>query len=271
VRSVDTGLGAFSKPWRFVPSIPRAQKSAVLSDDNRLVLFTVVPKSNLEPFEVAQLARELRSSARAEGLVSLKVGGAPALNADYVDAVARWFVPVAAAICALTFVIFALGLRSVLLPLKAVALNLLSVAAALGAMTLVFQHGLGAGLIGLPGGYGGVFPVIPILVFAVVFGLSTDYEIFLFHRVVEAHRAGAANADAMIIGLRATAWVITSAAALMIVVFAVFTLSEFLFMKMLGFTLAAAILIDSLVIRLLLGPALFAIGGRWNWWPFRSP
>ena len=109
---------------------------------------------------------------------------------------------------------------------------------------------------------------MPILVFSVVFGLSMDYEVFLFSRVVEAHLAGQDDISAMTAGLRATAGVITSAAVLMVIVFGAFVMGEFLLMKMLGFSLAVAILIDAVLVRLVLGPALFAIAGRWNWWPY---
>lgn len=266
VRSIRTAILQVGS----IEGLGNATRDMFLTKDNRSALVIVVPRSELELNEVSDLVRDLRKAAPMAGLVSVSVGGPPALNADYADAVARWFAPVAEIILAATFMILAFGLRSVLLPLKAVALNLLSVAAALGAMTLVFQDGVGAPLLGMSGGYGGVFPVIPILVFAVVFGLSMDYEVFLFHRVVESHRNGASNPDAMTSGLRSTAGVITGAAALMIIVFAAFMQGEFLFMKMLGFSLAAAILIDSVVVRLVLGPALFAVAGRWNWWPYWS-
>ena len=253
-----------------VEALPSTMREMFLSHDGRSALIAVIPRGNLELFELSNLVRDLRGSPPVDGIASVSFGGPPAFNADYAAAVTLWFAPVAAIILFTTFVILALGLRSLVLPLKAIALNLLSVAAALGAMTLLFQDGVGAQLIGLSGGYGGVFPVIPIIVFAIVFGLSMDYEVFLFHRVVEAHRDGASNLEAMTSGLRSTAGVITSAAALMILVFGAFMQGEFLFMKMLGFTLAAAILIDAVVVRLVLGPALFALAGRWNWWPFRA-
>ncbi len=262
--------GADANGWRRVALAPEATRRAFLSGDSRTALIAVIPRSGLELHELSQLARDLRAAGRPTGIAATNIGGAPALTADYVDAVAFWLAPVAALVLGVTFVILIVGLRSLLLPLKAVALNLLSVAAALGAMILVFQDGHGAQLLNLPGPYHAVFPIIPILVFAIVFGLSMDYEVFLFHRVVEAHRSGASNLDAMTIGLRTTGGLITSAAALMIIVFGAFTLGDFLLMKMLGFSLAAAILIDAVLVRLVLAPALFALAGRWNWWPFHG-
>jgi RND superfamily putative drug exporter len=242
-------------------------RSMFVSEDGHALVLAVVPRDALELHEISQLVRDLRAAPGIDGVETIGVGGAPALMADYTDAIAAWFGPVATLIVLATFGVLAIGLRSLLLPLKAVALNLLSVAAALGAMTLVFQDGHGAGLLGLPGASGAVFPIVPILAFAIVFGLSMDYEVFLFKRVVEAHREGQTDRAAMSTGLNATAGVITSAAALMVIVFGAFTMSEFLLMKMLGFTLAVAILIDAIVVRLALAPALFALAGRWNWWP----
>ena len=230
-----------------------ALRELFVSRDGHSVLIAVTPRADLELHELSQLVRDLRAAPHVRGITELSIGGAPALTADYVDTVTRWFVPVAVLILIATFILLAIGLRSILLPLKAVALNLLSVAAALGAMTLVFQDGAGAHWLGLDGPSGAVFPIIPILVFSIVFGLSMDYEVFLFSRVVEAHRNGASDLDAITIGLRATAGVITSAASLMIIVFGAFMLGDFLLMKMLGFSLAFAILIDAVLVRMVLG------------------
>lgn len=254
--------------WRIFDSLSRATRETFLNADARMALIAVVPRADLELHELSQLVRDLRAAPRVPGVAELSIGGPPAHTADYIDAISRWFAPVVVCILVATFLVLAIGLRSLLLPLKAVALNLLSVAAALGAMTLVFQDGAGSQWLGLSEPTGAVFPIIPILVFSIVFGLSMDYEVFLFGRVVEAHRGGACDLDAMIAGLRATGGIITGAAALMIIVFGAFTLGEFLLMKMLGFSLAVAILIDAVLVRLVLGPALFAIAGRWNWWPF---
>jgi RND superfamily putative drug exporter len=166
-----------------------------------------------------------------------------------------------------TFGVLALGYQSLLLALKAIVLNVASVAAAFGGLVLVFQDGIGGAWLGLTAPTGGVFPNIPILVFCIVFGLSMDYEVFLFNRIPEAHREGHDDPDAMTIGLSTTASVISSAALIMVVVFLGFCWGNFLLIKMLGFTLAAAVLIDVTLVRLVIGPALFALAGRWNWWP----
>ena len=166
-----------------------------------------------------------------------------------------------------TLVVLATGFRSVLVPLKAIVLNLLVVAGTFGAVTLVFQDGIGARLLGLAGPLDGIFPAIPVLVFSVVFGLSMDYEVFLVARVREARLAGLGEREAIASGLAQTGRLITSAAAIMLVVFGAFMLGDFLLMKMLGFALAVAVLLDATVMRLAVSPALLALAGHWNWWP----
>jgi RND superfamily putative drug exporter len=159
------------------------------------------------------------------------------------------------------------GFRSLFAAVKAIALNLLSVAASFGALVLVFQDGHGSSFLGVRGGTGSVFPLVPIVAFAIVFGLSMDYEVFLVARVLEARRSGLSEMDAIPEGLARTAGLITSAAAIMIVVFAAFTFGNFLVVKMIGFTLAVAVFIDATLVRIVIGPALLRIAGDWNWWP----
>ena len=159
------------------------------------------------------------------------------------------------------------GFRSVVVAIKAIALNLFSVAAAFGALVLVFQDGYGSRFLGVPGGTGSIFPLVPIVTFAIVFGLSMDYEVFLVARVLEARRSGLSEMEAIPEGMARTAGLITSAAAIMIVVFAAFTFGGFLVVKMIGFTLAVAVLIDATLVRIIIGPALLRLAGHWNWWP----
>jgi RND superfamily putative drug exporter len=108
---------------------------------------------------------------------------------------------------------------------------------------------------------------VPIVAFAIVFGLSMDYEVFLVARVLEERRRGLTEMEAIPEGLAKTAGLITSAAAIMVVVFAAFTFGSFLVIKMLGFTLAIAVLIDATLVRIVIGPALLRVAGDWNWWP----
>jgi RND superfamily putative drug exporter len=160
-----------------------------------------------------------------------------------------------------------IAFKSVLVPIKAVIMNCFSVLGAFGMTVLVFQQGVGAGLFGLDGPTEAVYVVVPVLVFAVVFGLSMDYGVFLLARIKEAYDRSGRNDQATIEGLTATASVITSAAAIMVIVFGVFSFSRVLAAQMMGFGLAIAVVLDATLIRMVLAPAIMHIGGRWNWWP----
>src|SRR5258706_5641473 len=267
VRSIATAdLG--ERPWLELDSLPAPRVDGFVNAERTKALVVAIPKAGTESYELSALVRDIRSKyGKFQDGSSVAVGGIPALNADYEDTIRGRFAPLALLVVAVTFLILTWGYRSPLLALKATILNVLSVAAACGALVLVFQDGIGAKWLGLAGPTGGVLPNIPILVFCIVFGLSMDYEVFLFNRVREAHRDGHGDREAMAIGLDTTAGLISNAALIMIVVFAGFCWGEFLLIKMLGFTLAAAILIDVTLVRLVLGPALFALAGRWNWWP----
>ena len=251
--------------------LPVSVRRSFVSDDGRLALLEVIPRESATPRALSALVRRLRIAdtvlALPEGHATLLVGGLPAFNVDYEQAVAGRFAQVVALVVCATLVVLAIGFRSVLVPLKAVVLNLLAVAAAFGAVTLVFQDGVGASLLGLSGPLDAIFPAIPVLVFCVVFGLSMDYEVFLVARIREARRSGLGEREAIAHGLSQTGSVITSAAAIMIVVFGAFLLGDFLLIKMLGFALAVAVLIDATIMRLAISPAVLALAGKRNWWP----
>ncbi len=251
--------------------LSRETRRTFLSSDGRAALIEVMPATSVSLRQEVDWVRELRKTG-ATALTgvpgaTLLVGGIPALNADYQTIVADHFVPAMALVVLGTLVALLCGFRSLFAPVKAIALNLLSVAASFGALVLVFQDGHRSALLGVPGGTGSVFPLVPIVAFAIVFGLSMDYEVFLVARVLEARRSGSSEMDAIPEGLARTAGLITSAAAIMIVVFAAFTLGNFLVVKMIGFTLAIAVLIDATLVRIVIGPALLRIAGDWNWWP----
>jgi RND superfamily putative drug exporter len=181
--------------------------------------------------------------------------------------VAGRFRVVALVVISVTFLALFVGFGSLLVAAKAVALNLLTVGAAFGALVLVFQEGHGAHWFGLSAPTGRVFTIVPVLAFCIVFGLSMDYEVFLVSRVAEARRAGLSDGPAIVEGLARTGGVITSAASIMIAVFAAFALGKFLPIQMLGFTLTTAVLLDATIVRMVIGPALLRLAGKWNWWP----
>jgi RND superfamily putative drug exporter len=252
-------------------NLSRETHRTFLSSDGRAALLEVLPATSVSLRDQVDWVRELRKTGAAAltGVpgATLQIGGIPALNADYQTIVANHFVPVVAMVVGATLLALLAGFRSLFAAVKAIALNLLSVAASFGALVLFFQDGHGSRFLGAPGGTGSIFPLVPIVAFAIVFGLSMDYEVFLVARVLEARRSGLSEMDAIPEGLARTAGLITSAAAIMIVVFAAFTFGNFLVVKMIGFTLAVAVLIDATLVRVVIGPALLRIAGDWNWWP----
>jgi RND superfamily putative drug exporter len=134
-------------------------------------------------------------------------------------------------------------------------------------VTLVFQQGKGSALLGLDGPTEAIYTLVPLLVFAIVFGLSMDYEVFLLARVREAWIRTGHNETAIAEGVATTAGTITWAALIMILVFGAFAFGRVLVVQIIGFGLAVAVLLDATLIRLLLAPALMRLAGRWNWWP----
>jgi len=252
-------------------NLSRETRRTFLSSDGRAALLEVVPASSVTLRDQVNWVRDLRKTGALAltGVpgATLLVGGIPALNADYESIIRDRFPSVTWLVVGGTLFALLCGFRSIFAALKAIVLNLFSVAASFGALVLVFQNGHGSKLLGVPGGTGSVFPLVPIVTFAIVFGLSMDYEVFLVARVLEARRSGMSEMDAIPEGMARTAGLITSAAAIMIVVFAAFTFGSFLVVKMIGFTLAVAVLIDATLVRIVIGPALLRIAGDWNWWP----
>ena len=251
--------------------LSRETRRTFLSSDGKAALVEILPKSSLSLRQQVDWVREIRNKG-APALTgvpdaTMMVGGIPALNADYETIIHNHVAPVMGLVIGGTLVALLCGFRSLFAAVKAIILNLVSVAASFGALVLVFQDGHGSGLLGVPGGTGSIFPLVPIVAFAIVFGLSMDYEVFLVARVLEARRAGLSELDAIPEGMARTAGLITSAAAIMIVVFAAFTFGNFLVVKMIGFTLAVAVLIDATLVRIVVGPALLRVAGDWNWWP----
>ena len=244
-----------------------------VSADGRSVVIEVLPRKNIAATDAALMVRDIRA-ANPEVLTGvagarLEVGGVPAFNVDYEDTIKNTLIRLVVSVCCATLIVLALVFRSVLIPIKAVALNLLSVAAAFGAVATVFQHALGARLMGLPRPIDGGFPILPVLVFCIVFGLSMDYEVFIVARIADGRRAGLADEEALVEGLAGTGRVVTFAASIMVLIFGGFAFGDFVLIKILGFALGVAVLLDATVIRLALGPALIRLAGRWNWWPGR--
>jgi RND superfamily putative drug exporter len=255
-----------------VDEVPEAIRKSFLRSDGHATLIELLPTAALSPNEQIRWVRDVRASdvAAITGVPDavLRVGGIPALEADYDSVVKERLPRVVLGVILGSLLALLIGLRSLFAAVKAILLNLLSVGAAFGALVVVFQEGYGSKLFGLHGPTGFVYPIVPILSFAIVFGLSMDYEVFLVARVLEERRRGLSERSAVIEGLARTAGLITSAAAIMIAVFTAFIMGSFLVVQMLGFTLAVAVFIDATVVRMVVGPALLQLAGDWNWWPF---
>ena len=249
--------------------------NAYLSGDRRTTLVDVIAADTVTHTGMMELAHNVRGiiqrGTRLRG-AEIVVGGFAASSLDLQESLLARFPGIIGMILGVTAIMLLLAFRSVLVPLKAVVLNCLSVGAAFGLTVLVFQHGYGAKLFGLEGPTEAIFVVVPVLVFATVFGLSMDYEVFLLTRVKEVFDKTGRNDHATMEGLSATASTITFAALIMIIVFGNFAFTNVLAVQFIGFGLAVAVLLDATLIRMVLVPAIMHIAGRWNWWPgVRAP
>jgi putative drug exporter of the RND superfamily len=212
----------------------------------------------------------VRDAAHAAGS-DVRVGGQPASNADFVDAVYGSFPLMVALIAITTFVLLARAFRSLLLPAKAILLNVLSVAAAWGVLVLVWQKGYGADEIWGIQATGQVPSWMPLMVFAFLFGLSMDYEVFILSRMREEYDRTGSTETAVIQGIGRTGRLVTSAALILFLSFTAMASGPDTQVKMMATGLAAGILLDATVIRALIVPAVIALMGRWNWWLPRWP
>jgi uncharacterized membrane protein YdfJ with MMPL/SSD domain len=197
--------------------------------------------------------------------VEAGVTGDAASSKDF-DAAIRGKAPlVFAFVLAFAFLLLLVSFRSVVIAVKAVVLNLLSVAAAYGVLVLVFQYGWGSGLLGVE--YtGGVMAWLPVFLFVILFGLSMDYHVFILSRIREAYDRGLRTEDAIAEGIKSTASVVSSAAIVMVFVFSIFGTLSLIMMKQFGVGLAAAVLIDATIVRGVLLPATMKLLGEWNWY-----
>ena len=249
---------------------------AYLSADDRVTLLDVVPADTVSLTGLMDVVRHVRRiaghSIRGLAGAEIMVAGFAASNVDTQEELMRQFPKIVGMVLGITAIMLFWAFRSLLVPVKAVLLNLLSVGGAFGLTVLVFQHGYGGRLFGLEGPTKAIWAVVPVLVFAIVFGLSMDYEVFLLTRVKEVFDKTGRNDHATMEGLSATASTITSAALIMILVFGTFAFTRVLAVQLIGFGLAAAVLLDATLIRMVLVPAIMHIAGRWNWWPgVRAP
>ncbi len=243
-----------------------------LSRDHRMTLVDVIPRDSVSLTTAMDLVRSVRKLAHNGSIRQLRgtdvaVGGYVAAAVDFQRNLLGRFPAIIAMVLGVTAVMLAIAFRSLLVPIKAVVMNSLSVIATFGLMVLVFQHGVGIQVLGRQGAAEAIFVAVPVLVFAVVFGLSMDYEVFLLSRIKEAFDHSGRNSEATMEGVSATASVITSAALIMFIVFGAFAFARVLVVQFLGFALAVAVLLDATLIRMVLVPAFMHLAGNWNWWP----
>jgi RND superfamily putative drug exporter len=242
------------------PSADRAGTAAV---------FTAISKSAPWSDDTVSLVEDLRDTTIPQALhgtgASAYVGGQTAGYIDLATQIADKLPWMIAIVVALSFIVLLLAFRSLLVPVKAAVMNLLSVAAAYGVVTAVFQLGWASSLIGLDHSIP-IVSFVPLLMFAILFGLSMDYEVFLLTQMREHYRENEDEREAVVEGLANTGRVITSAAAIMVCVFTSFVLNGNPIVKEFGVGLAVAIAIDSTIVRCLLVPAVMVLLGRWAWW-----
>ena len=232
-------------------------------------VMTVIPETAPQDKETANLVEDLRDKVIPPVVagtgVDVKVGGLTPISNDFSDYTQQRLPIFIGAVLLLSFLLLMTVFRSVLVPLKAVIVNLLSIGAAYGVVVAVFQWGWGKSLVGV-GKEGPIEAWAPMMLFAIVFGLSMDYEVFLLSRIKEEYDRSGDNAEAVADGLAATARVITAAAAIMFCVFGSFVLGDERALKLFGLGLAVAVLVDATIVRLVLVPATMELLGDRNWW-----
>ncbi|MGW2873935.1 MMPL family transporter [Kitasatospora sp. NPDC001225] len=267
----DARAGVQASVQRALTGLPGAASSTPLqtSPDGEVLFATVVPAGAPQDRATTDLVNRLADTvlpgAVAGSGARTYVTGNTAAQVDFLDIVSSRLVPIIAVVVGLAFLIILLVFRGVLVAVKAAVLNLLSIAASYGVVVAVFQWGWGGPALGV----GGKVPIesyVPMMMFAIVFGLSMDYEIFLLSRVHEAWLRTGHSRDAVAHALEITARVITCAALIMVSVFAAFVVSDNVVIKMMGLGLAVSVLVDATVVRLLLVPAVMTLLGSAAWW-----
>ncbi|MGM9920391.1 MAG: MMPL family transporter [Bhargavaea sp.] len=258
IEDADTWLQATRMPETAAAVEPLLD--SFIEGDSLLVPVTLKPEG-----ASAEAQEWARDWAEKDTEWNLSVGGYPKFNQEIFDEIWDKIGYVLAIIIVSTYIILMIAFRSVLIPLKAILMNIIGLSAAFGTLVYIFQYGhfgLEAGTIAL---------IIPVLVFSLVFGLSMDYEVFLISRIQEEYTKDYDNDRATVEGLAATSKIITSAALIMIVLTGAFAFTEVMPVKQIGVGIAIAVAIDATIIRLLLVPSLMKLFGKWNWWmPFRK-
>jgi len=260
--SDPAALGAFVDTIASQDNVDTAFQTPI---NDSLALVIVNPESAPQDAETQSLVNHLRDDVIPESGVDAKVGGLTAASTDFADYMGDRMPLLIGVVLLLSFLLLMAVFRSLLVPLKAVVMNLLSIGAAYGILVAIFQWGWGLGLIGVDRS-GPIEAWVPMFLFAIVFGLSMDYEVFLLSRIREEYDRTKNNAVAVADGLASTARVITAAALIMFCVFGAFALGDDRQLKLFGLGLGIAVLLDATIVRMILVPATMELLGDRNWW-----
>ncbi len=255
----DPGVDSVSPPFPSDQANPPASEAFILR---------IIPTTSPQDAETEDTVARLRSEVipplvEGTGITANLTGSVPA-NIDFSDYLGGRILIFFGAVLAVSFLLLMMVFRSLLVPLKAVIMNMLSISAAYGVIVAIFQWGWFGGLTGIEPAP--IEPFVPMMLFAIVFGLSMDYEVFLLSRVKEEYDRTGDAVNSVADGLAATARVITAAAAIMVVVFGAFLLEDNRIVKLFGSGLALAVLLDATLVRMLLVPATMELLGSKNWW-----
>ena len=254
-----TGVAAVSPP------LPSNMENP---DQSGAFLINLIPTTGPQSSSTSELVSDIRNNIVPEitknSTLQVNVTGHVATNTDFTDYLAGRLLLFFSAILAVSFLFLLVVFRSILVPIKAVIMNALSIGAAYGIVVAVFQWGWMGNLIGIDGAP--IEPFVPMMMFAILFGLSMDYEVFLLSRVKEEYDTKGNAEESVADGLASTAQVITAAASIMVVVFGSFILEDDRIVKLFGLGLGVAIFLDASIVRMLLVPATMQLLGKNNWW-----
>jgi putative drug exporter of the RND superfamily len=250
-----------------LPEDSRTAINRFVSADRKTIAIDVVSNGRASDSDIKTLLSQVRAVAKSNAAPGwqVSVGGLAAVLTSATQQLSDASPLVIATMLAVIYLLLVLTFRSLLLPCKAILLNLLSVGAALGAVVLVFQHGFLADVLGIAS-VGPIQNYVPVLLVAVLFSLSTDYEVFLLSRIRERYQQTGDNTESVVYGLVETAPLISGAALLMATITGAFLIAPLVTVQQLGFATAVAIAIDATIVRLVMVPAAMRLMGRWNWW-----
>ncbi len=261
----DASLAAVTAAVAADPNVAFVSPPATVSEENGVYLWQVYANSSAQDEATSELVGRLRGDVLPATPLDVKVGGFNAGSMDFASYLGGRLPLLIGGVLVVSFLLLMIVFRSLLVPLKAVVMNLLSVGAAYGVIVAIFQWGWGKDLIGV-GKAGPVEAWAPMMLFAIVFGLSMDYEVFLLSRMKEEFDRTGDNASAVADGLAVTARVITAAALIMVCVFSAFVLGVDRQLKLFGLGMAVAVFVDATVVRMVLVPATMELLGDKNWW-----